>query len=149
LQPGSITRRVAALAAALLTGGAAAPAFTDAPEYLRLFAPRAHRDTYRTAVSPLPLDAVLASLAEDDALVRDGGAWRPRHELPQDAFGRSGDYNLWTLNRLYGAVQPRVARGPRLQEGRLAESWILVSPYPDPSMTRLEPGTLRIIVSIP
>jgi hypothetical protein len=95
------------------------------------------------------IDAVLAALAEDDSLVRDGGAWRPRHELPQDAFGRSGDYNLWTLNRLYGAVQPRVARGPRIVEGRIAESWILVSPYPDTTLSRLEAGTLRIIVTIP
>ena len=127
----------------------AAPApFIDAPAYLDLFAPRAHRGVYRTAVSPLDLDAVLASLGEDDSLVRTPGAWRPRHENPQDAFGLGGRYNRWTLARLYGSAQPRVARGARIENGRVTESWILVSPYPDPSMTRLEPGTLRLIVGV-
>ena len=136
------------LFAALLVLGAAPATFTDAPAYLDLFAPRAHRDAYRAGVSPLPLDAVLTALADDESLVRTPGAWRARPELPQDAFGSSGSYNRWLLARLYGSRQPRVARGARSQDGRLVESWILVSPYPDPSLSRLEPGTLRIIVAL-
>jgi hypothetical protein len=120
--------------------------FVAAPEYLPLFAPRPHQADYRIAVSPLGIEEVLRSLEDDESLVREVGAWRPRREPAQDAFGRSGDYNLWALNRVYGAMQPRVARGPRLQDGRIAESWILVSPYPDPSLRRLVPGTLRIII---
>jgi hypothetical protein len=135
-----------AIIAALLTVGAAQTPFTDAPDYLPLFAPRLQRATYRTAVSPLGLDAVLTSLAADESLVRSPGAWQPRSEPAQDAFGDGGDYNRWTLARLYGATQPRVARGPRMQDGRVVEAWILVSPYPDATLTRLLPGTLRMTV---
>jgi hypothetical protein len=135
--------------AALLAVGAATTPFADAPEYLPLFAPRAQRASYQIAVSPDGLETVLAALAADESLVRAPGAWQSRAELPQDAFGTGGDYNRWTLARLYGAAQVRVARGPRQQDGRVVESWILISPYPDPSMTRLEPGTMRITVRRP
>jgi hypothetical protein len=149
LQPESITRRFGAIVAALITVGAGAAPFADAPEYLPLFAPRAQRASYHIAVSADGLDAVLAALAADESLVHVPGAWQPRSEPPQDAFGAGGDYNRWTLARLYGATQVRVARGPRQERGRIVESWILISPYPDPSMTRLEPGTMRITVHLP
>jgi hypothetical protein len=139
----------AAFLGAALTAAPAPAPFAEAPEYLSLFAPRAQRAAYATAVSPLGIDAVLASYADDASMIRTPGAWRARPEPPQDAFGAGGDYNRWTLARLYAATQPRVARGPRLENGRVAETWILVSPYPDASMTRLEPGTLRIVVKIP
>jgi hypothetical protein len=42
-----------------------------------------------------------------------------------------------------------VARGPRLQNGRVIETWILVSPYPDSRLERLEPGTLLIVLRTP
>jgi hypothetical protein len=156
VQPGSITRRfgglvlaaACALAAVALTAAAEAR-FADAPEYLTLFAPRAARESYRTSVSPLALDAVLASLADDGSLLRPPGAWQPRAEPVQDAFGMGGDYNASTLARLYGGTQPRVARGPKAEGGRVAETWMLVSPYPDPSLRRLLPGTLRIAITIP
>jgi len=120
----------------------------EAPEYLAIFAPSAHRGAYRMAVTPLRLDAVLQAGAADPSLARGPGAWSPRSRLPADAFGRSGLYNRWTLARLYGSRQPRVARGARLDGGRVVESWTLVSPYPSPDLVRLEPGTLLIVLQI-
>ena len=149
MQPESITRTFGAVLACLAASGAAEPAFVNAPAYLALFAPRAERGSYRIATSTLPLDRVLTDLADDDSLGRPPGAWQPRQELPQDAFGDGGSYDQWALRRLYGAVQPRVARGPRVVNGETTEAWILISPFPDPSLTRLEQGTLRIIVAIP
>jgi hypothetical protein len=137
-----------AVSAWTAAGGAPAP-FTDAPQYLALFAPRVHREAYQMSVSPAGLDEVLASYVGDDSLLRAPGAWQARPESPRDAFGSGGDYNPWILTRLYGGTQPRVARGPRVHSGRVSESWILVSPYPNASLTRLEPGTLRIVVKIP
>ena len=134
-----------ALAVVIAAGGAG---WQDAPDYLAVVAPAAHRDAYRTAVSPLDLDAVLKTLAGDPSLARTPGAWTARAELPTDAFGRAGNYNRWALVRLYGSRQPRVARGARLEEGRVVESWTLVSPYPSPDLTRLEPGTLLIVLRI-
>ena len=120
----------------------------EAPEYLAVFAPAAHRAAYRTAVTPLGLDAVLQAHAADPSLARIPGAWSPRARLPADVFGRGGRYDRWMLARVYGSQQPRVARGARLDGGRVVESWTLVSPYPSPDLARLEPGTLRIVVQI-
>ena len=120
----------------------------EAPEYLAIFAPTAHRGAYRIAVTPLGLDAVLQALAADPSLARASDAWSPRARLPADAFGRSGRYDRWTLARLYGSRQPRVARGARLDGSGGVESWTLVSPYPSPDLTRLEPGTLLIALRI-
>ena len=152
-RPGSITRtfRAAAAAALLLAGaplGSAEP-WRDAPEFTEVFAPAAHRESYRASVSPQQLDAVLTALEDDGDLVRTPGAWAARPQPPLDAFGRSGPYDRWKLARLYGARQPRVARGARMEAGRIAESWTLVSPYPSADLTRLEPGTLRIVLQLP
>jgi hypothetical protein len=133
-------------------GGAAQEpraAWREAPEYVRLFAPRARREAYRAAVSPASLDLVLSLLAADSTLLRPPGAWLPRAVTPSDAFGQAAAYPRWKLARLYGAQQARVARGPRQADGRLAESWTLVSPYPDPQLERLEPGTLLIVLRLP
>ena len=100
------------------------------------------------AVTPLGLDAVLRARAADPSFARGPGAWSPRARLPADAFGRSGRYDRWMLARLYGSQQPRVARGARLDGGRVVESWTLVSPYPSPDLARLEPGTLLIVLQI-
>jgi hypothetical protein len=150
-QPGSITRTFAAAAAALLLPvvlAGSTVAWVDAPPFVRLFAPGAHREAYRAAVSPASLDAVLAGLADDAALVRAPGAWRPQTVAASDAFGRSGPYDRWKLARLYGSRQARVARGARMEGGRVAESWTLVSPYPSADLMRLEPGTLLIVLRI-
>jgi hypothetical protein len=120
----------------------------DAPEHRAIFAPASRRGAYRAAVSPLALDAVLQALVADPSLVRVPGAWRPRDRLPADAFGRGGRYDRWTLARLYGSRQPRVARGARVDDGGVVESWTLVSPYPSPDLTRLDPGTLLIVLRI-
>jgi len=153
LQPRSITRtfRTAATLAVLLSGAsrAAAQTWTDAPAFLAILAPSAHRDAYRTAVTPSDLDTVLAALARDPSVARTPGAWTPRLQSPLDAFGRSGAYNRWTLARLYGARQPRVARGLRTEDGRAVESWTLISPYPDPRFEHLEPGTLLVVLRLP
>jgi hypothetical protein len=124
-------------------------AWHAAPEYVAVFAPRAQRDAYRTSVSPLGLTAVLRSLVGNATLDRSARAWEPRATPPWDAFGQGGTYDRWRIASLYGARHPQVARGARLEGGRVVESWTLVSPYPDPSLTRLEPGTLLIVLRVP
>jgi hypothetical protein len=148
-----VGRTVAALL--LLTVGAAAArqvgaAWQEAPEFRRLFAPAAQRaDAYRTYVSPMSIDAVLTELGGDPSLLRPPGAWEPRATLPLDAFGQDGVYNRWDVLRLYGAQRAMVARGPRAQNGRVVESWTLISPHPDATLQRLERGTLLIVLKLP
>src|SRR5688500_4524882 len=145
LQLKSITRGFALVA--VLATAQDDLAWRDAPGHLHIFAPPAHRDDYRAAVSPLDLDRVLQAL-DDETVIRTPGAWTPRSQLPADAFGRSGTYDRWTVARLYGSRQPRVARGVRTGSAGVLESWTLISPYPSADLTRLEPGTLLIVLRI-
>ena len=143
------------LAGVLVPGAApgAAPAgsgWREAPAYAALFAPAGPRGAaYRTFVSPLGLDETLAQVARMPGRLAPPGAWQPRPLAPADAFGTVGTYDHWTLLRLYGARLPRVARGPVGNgDGAVTEAWTLISPYPDPSLQRLEPGTLLIVLSL-
>ena len=124
------------------------PGWRETPEYITLFAPAAHAAAYRAYVSPLPLGAVLRTLDGDRSLLRPDGAWQARSLGPLDAFGRSGGYDRLKLARLYGGRGVQQARGPRVDGGRVVETWSLVSPYPDPSLERLEEGTLILVLTL-
>jgi hypothetical protein len=125
-------------------------AWRAAPGYLALFAPVDGRAAaYRAYVSPLDLDVALRRLEADPSLIRAPGAWQARPLPPADAFGQAGRYDRGTLARLYGAAQPRVARGSRAEGGQVVESWTLVSPYPDTALRRLEAGTLLVVLRLP
>jgi hypothetical protein len=157
LQPASITRRIAAftLAAAVLAAAASAapvpPAgpWRAAPAYVGLFAPPSARAAYEAWTTPTSIDAVLRALEGDPLLLHPPGAWQAQALIASDVFGDGGGYDRRRLARVYGATRARVARGPRGADGRVDESWLLVSPYPDPSLQRLEPGTLLIILRVP
>ncbi len=62
---------------------------------------------------------------------------------PLDAFGSGGSYERSALSRLYGGTRPRVVRGWQEDGDRLI-STTLISPYPDPTLTRLIAGTMEI-----
>jgi hypothetical protein len=125
------------------------PPWREAPAYVGLFAPAGPRAAaYQTFVASLDLDAALTRVTSDPSAVRSRGAWEARPELPLDAFGRTGRYDRSKLARLYGARPAMVARGPKAEGGRIVETWTLVSPHPDPTLTRLEPGTLLIILKV-
>src|SRR5262245_20581103 len=62
---------------------------------------------------------------------------------PLEAFGDVGTYDRAAVVRLYGGRRVAVARG-WIRDGNRFESVTLVSPYPDASLSRLEPGTLVI-----
>jgi hypothetical protein len=129
--------------------GQTADRWRETPEFLTLFAPAGLRQhAYRAFVSPLDLDSALRQLGDEPGLLGAPRAWEARALLPFDAFGQTGRYDRTKLARLYGARRPRVARGPRGMDGKVTESWTLISPYPDPSLTRLEPGTLLIVLSL-
>jgi hypothetical protein len=136
---------VSALPAAAQVG---AP-WRETPAHAALFAPAGDRAAfYRAYSAPMNLDTALSRLGHT-AAIDPAGAWTPRSVAPADAFGQAGRYDRAALARLYGATQPRVARGARLEGGRVAESWTLISPYPDPSLSRLEPGTLLLVLRLP
>jgi hypothetical protein len=104
---------------------------------------------YRFYVSPLDIESALRQLDADTSLVRPAGAWQPHPALPADVFGQAGRYDRSSMARLFGAQQPMVARGARMADGHVVESWTLVGPYPDPSLKRLEAGTLLVVLRLP
>ena len=141
------------MAAAAAQGGSVrgvgAP-WREAPEYLPLLAPAGIRQhAYSVYVSPRDLETTLRQLDADGALVRAPGAWQARPALPWDAFGQAGGYDRSAMARVYGARQPRVARGARMEDFRVVESWTLVEPYPDTTLRRLETGTILIVLRLP
>ena len=122
----------------------------EAGAHLALFtSERAHPGAYRTYVSPLELDDALREIQSEPGLLQPPGAWIPRALPPLDAFGQDGSFDRWRVARLYGARRARVARGPRDDPDGVRESWTLVSPYPDHTQRRLEPGTLLIVLRLP
>jgi hypothetical protein len=151
----SITRLLVVALAAITVSTTAvgwrtpAPArWHAAPQHLERFVPVNHRRSYDIAVTPQPLDEVIAEIAADPNAAQTPGAWQPRNESPSDAFGIAADYNRWQLARLYGGRSARVARGARLDRGRVIESWTLISPYPSADLGTLHPGTMRLILTV-
>lgn len=151
--------RVLLAAVVMLAGAAAFPAagdnlaaddarWVDVPDYVTLFAPANQRAAYSAAISSASIETILAGLEQDAAAVRTPGAWQARDESAPDAFGTAGPYNEWQLKLLYGSRQVRVARGARMDRGRVTESWTLISPYPSTDLRRVHPGTLRLILRI-
>ena len=77
----------------------------------------------------------------------EGSPAEPRHAIEPlealDAFGTAGTYNRAALARLYGGTRVRVARRWQRRDDQFV-SETLLSPYPDPTLTRLNPGTMLI-----
>jgi len=120
-----------------------------APEFLPLFAPpRAPAGAYEAYVTGRDLETVLDEVRRNPAFSTPD-AWKVHPVIPSDAFGESGGYNKWNVARLYGATRARVARAPHLENGRVTETWTLISPYPDAALDRLEVGTLLLVLRLP
>jgi hypothetical protein len=144
-----LTRILVVVALLGLTSGLPGGDWQEAPGYLRLFAPGGARAAaYRIYVSTADMETLLARLARDPSLLHPPGAWSPAPLLPSDAFGQTGGYDRSKIARLYGSTRAMVARGPRGSGGRPTEAWTLISPYPSRDMTRLEPGTMLIVLDL-
>ena len=137
LKKAAVVFAAAALTAAPVRGGAASPQDTPRsaacdPAFAALFTPeRPVLGRYEACTDPRPL----ADLAPAD--------WTVEALEPADAFGGAGSYDRAAVARLYGGTRARVARGWS-ETGDRFEAVTLISPYPGPALTTLEPGTLII-----
>jgi hypothetical protein len=118
----------------------------DAPELAKLLLPtHVPPGTYTACAIDLGLEDALARVKQDPAFTAWPDAWHVEALAPLDAFA-GGPYNRWALAQLYEGTPARVARGPRVEDGRTVEAWTLISPYPDAALRHLESGTLFIVL---
>ncbi len=116
----------------------------------RLFTPHFVPGTpYRVYVTAAVIDTVVSQFATLSPAPSSPGAWTIQEMDPLEALGNAGPYDTAKVGRLYVGRRARVARGPLVQNGRTVATIMLMSPYPDPSLTRLEPGTMIIEFRIP
>jgi hypothetical protein len=112
--------------------GLKAPSYTCDPMLTALFTPpHPQLGRYEVCTTTEPLDALTPAGDQIEALEA------------VDAFGAAGPYDRATLARLYGGTRVRVARAWTESAGRF-ESFTRLSPYPDPSLKHLMPGTMEI-----
>lgn len=121
-----------------------------APGLAAIFLPsRAPAGSYQLTVLDLPLaaarDRLLAALAPGARVEEPAGAWTVVQTEPGDAYGNAGRYDRSRLARLYAGRRPSIVRAPILRNGRVVASLTLISPHPDPELTRLSPGTMAIL----
>lgn len=149
------------LVGALAWSGADAGAVEDvqlpgvpSPELAKLFVPRHVQDgAYQVTMLKdgiegavrLVKGAVAPDVGPDDV----AGAWRVQHLDPLEAFGTAGVYDRSRLARLYAGRRVSVVRGPVERNGVVVAAVTLISPPPDATLSRLEPGTLAILLRVP
>lgn len=93
-----------------------------------------------------PIEDLTAALKAVDPAPAPG-AWALTRLEAHDAFGQAGVYDRFTLAQLFGGRRVTVVRGS-LSRGTARDAYTLISPYPDPSLTRLDPGTLVIVLHL-
>lgn len=118
----------------------------------KLFTPRhAPPGTYEVVLLDEPIDRARARV-EAEALAGAGGrppGASPVLEMdPLMAFGDAGTYEKTRVARLYTGRKAKVVRIPVERDGRTLAAVTLVSPYPDPALSRLVEGTMAIVVLI-
>jgi hypothetical protein len=99
---------------------------------------------YRSERSIQTIAAALRAEDHDPA----PGAWKAERQDVLDAFDGASRADRFRLAELYVGIHPLVARGSLVRDGR-REGYTLISPYPDASMTRLQPGTMVIVFQVP
>lgn len=121
------------------------------PVLTRLFTPRdVPPGTYVVYVTSAPIDRVAMAFRTNWPPAGESRAWKvERAPNPLNVFGDAGEYDKSKVARLYTGARMFVARGPVVERGQTVASITLASPYPDPTLARVEPGTLIIEFRIP
>jgi len=78
----------------------------------------------------------------------DPRSWKTETLGPLDVFDAAALFDRARLARVYGGTTPRIARGPIREHGVVTHAVLLVSPYPEPDLKRLKPGTLIMTVEV-
>ena len=114
-----------------------------------LFAPvGAPEQMYDVYESAAPIERIAQTLRARDVAPAPG-AWNLQRLGVGDAFGAEGSYNRVRMALLVGGRRLTVVRGSlRTGDGALT-AFTLISPYPDPQLHELRPGTMTIVFHVP
>jgi hypothetical protein len=138
-----------ALSAICLTAAATASVALGPvdPALTRLFAPLSTPPgLYAVHHVNRPIREVAASLRALDPNPAPG-AWEATRPEAHDAFGQAGLYDRFRLAQLFGGRRVTVVRGSLADAGGI-RAFTLISPCPDPTLSRVEPGTMVIVLRL-
>ena len=121
---------------------------TASPAHRALFAPPARASLYSFATTDERIDRV-AAYYQERWPSDDPRPWKVETSGPVDVFDGAALFDRARLARLYGGKVVRIARGPIVENGRVTHTVLLLSPYPDAELTRLNQGTLIMTVLVP
>jgi hypothetical protein len=139
---------MAALGPVAASQDAVAPLGQFDASLTRLFTPlAAPPGTYAVFRSEKSITELTERLRSQDPAPAPG-AWEPTRPEVHDAFGRAGYYDRFKLAELFGGKRLTVVRGTLTRDGRHV-AYTLISPYPDPTLSRIEPGTMTIVFNVP
>jgi hypothetical protein len=107
---------------------------------------------YRLAVIDQPIETaratVMAAIAPGARVDQPPGAWVVRQADPVEAFGEGGTYRRSRLARLFAGKPAHLLRAPIERDGQVVASVTLLSPCPDPQLSRLSPATIAILFDV-
>jgi len=116
-------------------------------ELARIFTPlTASQGAYSVTTTDRAIADLAAALEKCDAVPVEG-AWQVTRLEAHEAFGQAGIYDRLRLAQLFGGKRLEVVRGSLAHDG-VREGYTLISPYPDPSLTVVNPGTLVIVLHV-
>lgn len=120
---------------------------TASPAHAALFAPPARASLFAFATTSESFDRVLADYRKRWPS-SDPRVWKVERIGPNDVFDGAALYDRARLARVYRGQAPRIARGAIVENGRVTHTVLLVSPYPEPDLERLNRGTLIMTVTV-
>ena len=116
-------------------------------ELARIFTPlTAPPGAYTVTTTDRTIADLTAALKRCDAAPAEG-AWQLTRMEAHEAFGQAGIYDRLRLAQLFGGTRVDVVRGSLAHDG-LRDGYTLISPYPDASLTAVNPGTLVIVLHV-
>jgi hypothetical protein len=119
------------------------------PDLTRLFTPsNVPAGTYRVFVSPDPVARVASFFRTSPGASSSEGAWRIQSLEPLQALGSAEPYDRSLVARLYTGKPVSVARGTVGRADHVTHSITLLSPHPDKTLSRLDPGTMIVVFDL-
>jgi hypothetical protein len=119
---------------------------TPSPAHARLFAPPQSAERYQFLLTDASIEDV-ARICRERWPSPSKGSWAVAPGSAGEAFDVAALFDRPRLARLYGGTRPKTARGP-IGSPNTRAVVLLLSPYPEADLKRLNAGTLIMVVAL-